>query len=142
MLFIEDDGGCSAAGLKTGSDCVARAIAIATGLPYPEVAEKLWALMEPDAKRGRIKKKRGRWHHAVSKQDSRHGVHRRHYAALLKELGWEFHTTCGDWLELPMDDSIIVSMPRHLAALVHGELRDTWNCAQKGRKYLGYWYRP
>ena len=124
-----------------GRDCVVRAIAIATGLPYLEVTQKLWAIMEPDAKRGRIKKKRGRHAHDVCKKDSRHGVLRRHYATLLKELGWDFHTTSGGWLELPMNERVIVSMPRHLAALVHGELRDTWDCAQKGRPYLGYWYK-
>ena len=38
MPFVKDDGGRSAAGYKgQAGDCVCRAVAIASGLPYAEV---------------------------------------------------------------------------------------------------------
>lgn len=42
MVFSRNDGGREAAGFKGGAgDCVARSIAIASGLPYAEVYKAL-----------------------------------------------------------------------------------------------------
>ena len=67
MTFVLDDGGREAAGFrgKTG-DCVTRAIAIATEVPYAEVYA---ALADGMAKR------RGR-HHSNGKRSARDGVYR------------------------------------------------------------------
>ena len=112
LPYTYDDGGRLAAGFKgdTG-DCVPRAIAIATGLPYREVYDALAERME-GRKVGRRGAKR------PSKRTAREGVLRKVYEPYLFEHGWFWtptmhigsgctvHLTDG---ELPMDSHLIVA---------------------------------
>ena len=67
MEFVRDDGGRAAAGYKgEASDCVCRAIAIATGLPYQTVYDALNGLA---ANERPARRKRG-------KSSSRTGVYK------------------------------------------------------------------
>lgn len=123
MKFVYDDGGRRAAGYRgTTGDCVTRAIAIATGLPYQDVYDRVNAL----AKRERMgKRKRG-----VS--SARTGVYKKTIRDVIAALGWTWHPTmhigsgCTVHLkdgELPMG-RLIVSVSKHLTAVVDGVIHD------------------
>ena len=84
MRFVFNDGGRAAAGHSgRAGDCVARAIAIATGKPYQEVFDALDSLAFQE-RIGRRKKKR-------SNSDS--GVFRSTYQRYLDSLGWQWTST-------------------------------------------------
>lgn len=138
MNFIHDDGGRAAAGFKgqTG-DCVTRAIAIATGKPYREVYDALNVLAQKERRGSR---KRG-------KSSSRTGVYKQTYHNYLMSLGWKwtpimgFGTGCKVHLrsdELPAG-RLIVSLSRHLAAVIDGVLHDLSDCSRDGTRCVyGY----
>jgi hypothetical protein len=127
IVFVEHDGGREAAGYKgeTG-DCVVRAIAIAANMPYKQVYKDLYAL---------------------SGKSPRGGVEKRVYRKYLEGMGWkwvptmEFGKGCRVHLksdELP-DRCLIVSLSKHLAAVVNGTLYDTHDCSRGGKRCVyGY----
>lgn len=119
--YVFDDGGREAAGYRgLAGDCVARALAILTGGDYREIYRELAA----------ANKKAG------EKRSARNGVHRDVYAPVFEARGLvkvpftsgprptltEAHRTHGN---------LIFSTARHVAAIVDGCLRDTWD----GRTY-------
>lgn len=124
MQYIYNDGGRKAAGYtgKTG-DCVVRAIAIATGLPYQKVYDDInrLALNERTGVR-----KRGVSHAA-------RGVYKRTIRRYMESLGWVWtptmhigsgctvHLTDG---ELPMG-RLVVNISKHLTAVIDGVIFDT-----------------
>lgn len=142
MRYVYDDGGRAAAGYRgRAGDCVTRAIAIATETPYTEVYAAINAL----AKGERLtKRKRAR-------SSSRDGVHKDLTRRYLETLGWRWVPTmrvgtgCRVHLregELP-PGRLIVSVSRHLVAVVDGVLRDTSDPSRRGRRCVyGYWYKP
>jgi hypothetical protein len=122
MEVVLTDGGRAAAGFigKTG-DCVTRAIAIAAELPYLQVYNDLNALEKQTARRSR---KRG---------TARTGVNKDVIRRYLSGLGWTFTPTmsvgsgCTVHLaagELPTG-RLIVSVSRHLTAVIDGVIYDT-----------------
>lgn len=137
--FVYDDGGRAAAGYKgdTG-DCVIRAIAIATGESYADVYAAINALAKSE-RTG--KSKRG-----VS--SARNGVYRVTYDKYLIAAGWTWTPTmkigqgCKVHLrreELP-GGRLIVSLSKHLAAVIDGALHDTHDCSRDGARCVyGYW---
>ena len=141
MNFIYHDGGRRAAGYQGSTgDCVVRAIAIATQIPYQQVYDALNELAK-DERTG--KRKRG-----VS--SSRNGVYRFTYDRYLKSLGWTWKPTmqigsgCKVHLrsdELPMG-RLIVSVSRHMTAVVDGAICDTHDPSRNGTRCVyGYWYK-
>ena len=150
MRFQYNDGGRQAAGYKgTTGDCVTRAIAIATGKPYQEVYDTLNELGKAERT---SKRKRG-------KSSARNGVYRAAYHKYLASLGWKWAPTmhigsgCTVHLidgELP-DGRLIVSVSKHLTAVIDGVINDTFdpqrntliveNYIQRfaGRCVYGYW---
>lgn len=141
MEWKENDGGREAAGFKgkTG-DCVTRAIAIATGLPYREVYDELHARAKAKAKRAR-KKKHG---------SPRNGVHRNVYEPYLTELGWTWTPTmqvgrgCKVHLradELP-EGTLIVNCSRHVVAVIDGVAHDTHDPTRDGSRCVYGYYQP
>jgi hypothetical protein len=83
MKFVFHDGGRATAGYKgSASDCVTRAIAIATGKSYQEVYNALNRLSASD---GMNKSKRWR-------SNSRIGIYRTTYRRYLEALGWRWTT--------------------------------------------------
>jgi len=121
---------------------VTRAIAIATGLPYQEVYDTLNALAKRHERRGR--RKRG-----IS--NARNGVHRATYDRFLKALGWRWTPTmqigsgCTVHLraeELPAG-RLIVSVSKHLVAVLDGVIHDTGDPSRRGTRCVyGYWSAP
>lgn len=138
MEWVYDDGGRKEAGYKgTTGDCVCRAIAIAMERPYKEVYEDLNAFL----KDGRQTKKR-------KDSGSRTGIHRQFIQKYMEFYGWEWipcmqigsgcqvHLKPG---ELP-GGRIIVSLTKHLAAVIDGVLHDISDCSRnETRCVYGYW---
>lgn len=140
MRWVYHDGGRAAAGFKgkTG-DCVTRAIAIATGIPYRKVYDDLNELAKLE--RPRNGKKRS---------SSREGVFRRTYQRYLESLGWEWVPTMkiGSGCQVHMraeelpSGRIIVRVSKHLAAVIDGVLYDTHDCSRGGTRCVYGYFRP
>ena len=136
--FIQDDGGRSGAGFKGSTgDCVTRAIAIATGVSYSEVYS---AINEASENERPGTRKRG-------KSSARTGVHKPTYRKYLQSLGWTWTPTmaigsgCKVHLtasELP-SGRLIVSVSRHLVAVIDGVIHDTHDPSRGGTRCVyGY----
>lgn len=140
MKFMINDGGRAAAGFRgqTG-DCVCRAIAIAAELPYADVYAALNAVAERERPRG--KKKRS---------SARTGIQIptiRHY---LSSIGWSWTPTMqigsGCTVHLRADElpsgRLIVSVSRHLVAVIDGVAHDTHDPTRDGARCVyGYYAR-
>lgn len=135
MKWVRNDGGRAAAGYtgKTG-DCVTRAIAIATGLPYQQVYDDLNRLESSKTRRG------------IKRGAARTGVNKDIIRAYLSAKGWMFTPTmaigsgCKVHLadgELPMG-RLIVSVSRHLTAVIDGVIHDTHDPQRDGEIVYGY----
>ena len=133
-----DDGGRAAAWFRGNTgDCVTRAVAIATGLPYSVVYPALNAVATTE--RPRAGKRRS---------SARTGIHRATIYRYLTSLGWEWHPTmrigqgCRVHLraeELP-PGRLIVQLSRHVAAVVDGIVHDTHDPSRGGTRCVyGYW---
>lgn len=131
--WVADDGGRAAAGFRgDAGDCVPRALAIATGRPYPEVYAELAAGM---AQRGKPK-------------SARNGVSPKVYRPWLAAAGWEWTPTMGigtgctvhlDAEELPLG-RLVVRLSRHLCAVLDGVVHDTYDPARGGARCVyGVW---
>ena len=137
--WVKDDGGRAAAGFtgKTG-DCVCRAIAIATQMPYAQV----YAGINQAAMRERPKYRQGR------RSNARTGVFKDTTKRYMKELGWEWHPTmqigqgCKTHLvaeELPKG-RLVVQLSKHLCAVVDGVIHDEYDPSRGGTRCVyGYW---
>lgn len=124
MKFVENDGGRAAAGYKgKAGDCVARAVAIASGKPYAEVYVALADGM------GSQRKSKGR--------TARNGVstRRKWFKDYMASLGFKWvpcmfvgqgckvHLSDG---ELPMG-RLVVAVSKHYTAVIDGVIHDTYN---------------
>lgn len=139
MQFIYSDGGREASGYtgKTG-DCVTRAIAIVTGKPYKEVYDALNQLSKSERTGSRKKKT----------SNSRTGVYRSSYHKYLLSLGYKWIPTMriaqGCKVHLRADElpagRLVVSLSRHLTAVIDGVIHDTYNCSERGGTVYGLGY--
>ena len=147
MEFVYDDGGRSRYfEAEHVGDCVCRAIAIATGRDYREVYDDLNRLAKQEhAKKGKAKNGRAR----RARSSARDGVYTATAKKLLEqEYGWEWHPTMGIGTgcrvhvredELPYG-RLILNLSRHFAAVIDGELHDTYDCSRGGTRCVyGYW---
>lgn len=140
--FRYHDGGRAAAGYRgeTG-DCVTRAVAIATGLPYQQVYDDI----NESAKGERTgKRKRG-------KSTARQGVYKATIRKYLASLGWKWTPTMqigsGCTVHLRADElpsgRLIVSLSRHICAVIDGVIYDTHDPSRDGTRCVyGYWSQP
>lgn len=145
-MWVRDDGGRAAAGYTgdTG-DCVTRAIAIATGRPYPEVYDAINELAKAERPGARGAKYRGK------RSSARTGVFKGTQRKYLDSIGWEWVPTmqvgsgCKVHLradELPMG-RLIVAVSRHLVAVLDGVIHDNHDCSRGGTRCVyGYWREP
>jgi hypothetical protein len=142
LPWVPDDGGRAAAGFRGhAGDCVTRAIAIATGLPYRQVYDGLDELARdldgPDGIR--------------VAGTARTGVIRAVYEQYLSGLGWAWHpvmgigTGCRVHLragELP-PGRIITRLSGHMAAVIDGVVHDTEDPGRAGTRCVyGYFWNP
>ena len=129
MKFVYDDGGRAAAGFKgKAGDCVARAVAIASGKPYAEVYAALADGM------GSQRKSKGR--------SARNGVStkRKWFKDYMASLGFAWTPTmlvgqgCKVHLradELPLG-RLVVAVSRHYTTVIDGVIHDTFNPSERG----------
>jgi len=139
MDFQYNDGGRKEAGYrgKTG-DCVVRAIAIATELPYQKVYDDLFSLNR--LQHGKLR--------GASPRNG--GTKKRTIRKYLERLGWKWTPTmligqgCKTHLretELPMG-RLIVAVSKHLTAVIDHIINDTYNPDRGGwRCVYGYYKR-
>jgi len=143
-VFKYNDGGRKDSGRKgdTG-DCVVRAIAITSGLPYADVYDRL---AEGNCTQ-RASKRSGR---ASGKRTASQGIstHRKWFKDLMAELGFTWHPTMGIGTgctvhlladELPKG-SIVASVSKHYCAVIDGVINDTHDPSREGTRCVyGYW---
>ena len=148
MSFVYNDGGRKESGRKgiTG-DCVCRAIAIATELPYEEVYERL---AEGNATQRKSKRQK-----TSRKRTASEGIttKRKWFKDYMKELGFEWVSTmeigtgCTTHFcetELPKG-RLVVRLSSHLSAMIDGVINDTYNPQRvdiegnQKRCVYGYW---
>lgn len=139
MKFQFNDGGRVAAGYKgSAGDCVVRSVAIATGLPYQEIYDLVNKL---SARERTGKRKRGT-------SNARTGVHKSAIKWLMESLGWKWTPTMqigsGCTVHLRADElpsgRLIVSVSKHLTAVIDGVIHDTHDCSRRGTRCVyGYW---
>lgn len=143
--FIYNDGGRQEAGYKghTG-DCVARSIAIVTGLPYRQVYDRL-ASGNSTQRRGKRESKS-----KAGKQTASRGIStsRKWFNEYMKELklvwvptmqigqGCKVHLRAD---ELPVG-RLIVSVSKHLTAVIDGVINDTYDCSREGTRCVYGYY--
>jgi hypothetical protein len=147
VKVIIDDGGRGAAGRKgEASDCVVRAIAIATGLPYAKVYDDLMSAAKAFGRqrRGRVAKR------IRDKGASpRNGVNDEVWKPYLEYLGWRWTPTmsigsgCQVHLrsgELPMG-RLIARVSGHVVAVIDGQIHDTHDCSRGGTRCVYGYFR-
>ena len=157
--WVYDDGGRAAAGLKgRAGDCVARAIAIASGVSYSTI----YRLLAEGHERQRIvRRKRVRGvlverrfsKRALREQGQRtadHGidVRRKWFKDLMTRIGFRWVPTmrvgqgCTVHLrreQLPYG-RLVVSVSKHYVAMIDGVVHDTHDPSRDGNRCVyGYW---
>ena len=147
-IWEYNDGGRSKVGFKgDAGDCVVRAIAIATDLPYDKVYYDL-----AEANREYAKGKRNYVAKYIQKRGStaRNGVYKQVFRPYIESLGFKFVPTmsigsgCTVHLkanELP-SGKIICSVSKHLVAVIDGVIQDTFDCSRNGTRCVyGYFVK-
>ena len=141
LPFDRFDGGRAGergyGGTRSTGDCVPRAIAIATDQPYKQVHQELRDLQ----------------YAAGMRRSVSNGTIDSVWQPYLRELGWTEHR-CDvpkghrPWLLaeeewLPMDENVIVSLPRHLTTVMRGVLTDTYDPSKRGTAIVAaFWTGP
>lgn len=145
MEFKYNDGGRVAAGYKgKAGDCVARAIAIATGMSYQDIYTRL-ALGNHNQ---RITKRTRK--SIAGKKTASKGIYtkRKWFKDLMQELGFEWiscmHIGSGCKVHLNSEElpkgKLIVAVSRHYTCVIDGVLNDTFDCSRDGKRCVyGYW---
>lgn len=141
MLFVYDDGGRKAAGYKgTTGDCACRAVAIAAQRPYQEVYD----LINEYAKKERTGKRKRK----VS--NARTGVYQTTMLKVMSHYGFKWvatiHIGQGCTVHLREDElprgRIVCNLSRHYAAVIDGELHDTYDSTRDGNRCVyGYFIK-
>ena len=154
MEYKSNDGGRKDAGFKgRAGDCVTRAIAIASGLPYKKVYNDLTDLAKHhkvnknDFVAKRMRKAKSGTLHSSS---VRYGVSKVVFAKYLESLGFKWKATMGIGTgckvhlvedELPKGN-VVCKVSRHLVAVVDGVINDTFDCSREGTRCVyGYWIK-
>lgn len=145
ITHVFNDGGREKAGYKGfAGDCVVRSIAIASNRPYREVYDKLYEeAKQYSTGRSKIAKD-------IAKKGAspRNGVHRPVYEKYMLENGFDWTPTmqvgqgCTHNLipnDLP-NGRLVVSLSRHLSAVIDGELHDTHDCSREGTRCVYGYY--
>jgi hypothetical protein len=138
-----NDGGRAKAGYKgkTG-DCVARAIAIASGLPYKEVYD---VLAEGTGSQRKSK------HTDKRAKSARNGINikRKWFKDYMESIGftWNATMTIGSGCKVHLKSSelpegrIICRVSKHIVAVIDGVIQDTNDPSREGTRCVyGYWF--
>ena len=143
MKVILTDGGRAAAGLPKGGDCVTRAIALASGLPYAHIWNLVAQVNAAMPKTRRRKK-------TVGKHTASAGVYTESklFKDLMHKLGfvWTTTMTIGSGCQVHLRDGelppgrIIARVTRHYTAVIDGVIYDMHDPSRGGTRCVyGYW---
>lgn len=144
--FEFNDGGRSNYFKTEAGDCVARSIAIASGMDYKKVYDALAAgnASQRTSKREKITKAR----HKVKTASNGIYTKRKWFKDLMREWGFEWTPTmkigsgCKVHLrreELP-SGRLVVAVSKHYTAVVNGVIHDTYDPSREGTRCVyGYW---
>ena len=125
MKYKETDGGRKDAGYRgVGGDCVTRAIAIATNMPYRRVRLALTDLCVEMT---------GGMYKGVANGCPTPVAHK-----FLTQLGWEAVPTEMYINELPKNQPIIACSKRHWAAVINNTVNDDWDSRKSRRTKTGW----
>jgi hypothetical protein len=131
MKFVYSDGGRANCGFKSpAGDCVARAVSIASQIPYSVVYNDLAII---NAKMSKTKRRKG----AVGQFTASHGIYTtsKLFKDYMKKLGFVW-TACmkpGTGCKVHLDENelpsgrLVVRVSRHLTAVIDGVIYDTHN---------------
>jgi hypothetical protein len=132
MRFVYNDGGRAASGYKgDAGDCVVRAIAIATQMPYREIYDRVNSVAKERPKH-RLIRSRGKIRYQA-RSSARNGVLKPDIRKIMAQLGWTWTPTmrigsgCKVHLlasELP-PGRLVVQVSKHLTAVIDGVIHDT-----------------
>ena len=142
IRYEYDDGGRGDHFAGEARDCVCRAVAIATEIPYMAVYERL-ADGTANQRASRRTPKQAR--------SARNGIYtkRKWFRDYMAELGFVWLPTmhvgsgctvhlCAE--ELPSSGRLVVKLSRHLSAVIDGVVRDTHDPSRDGTRCVyGYW---
>jgi hypothetical protein len=141
-----DDGGAPAgpkglSGRKVTGDCVTRAVAIASGLPY----EQVWRSLADGTY---AERRTGGRHSGHRSADDGISTRRKWFREYMASIGFEWTPTmavgsgCTVHLavgELPRG-RLIAAVSRHYTAVIDGLVRDTYDpCREGTRCVYGFW---
>lgn len=134
--FQYDDGGRAAAGYRgEAGDCVVRAVAIAAGMPYQEVYDRVNNVAKCERRQR-------------NRSSARDGVHKATTRRFMESIGWRWTPTMqigsGCKVHLRADElpagRLIVSVSKHVCAVINGVVYDTYNPSRDGTRCVyGYW---
>lgn len=145
MKWIHDDGGRTESGFRKGTvaDCVARALAIASGETYTLVYDRLAAGNRSETRRAGRKR-------TLGAHEADYGINTEApwFKVLMAELGFDWMATTlpnGNAVtmlrpdELPMG-RLVVAIQGHYSAVLDGVLHDTFDASREGKAAVyGYW---
>lgn len=122
-----NDGGRRAAGYKTVQvgDCVNRALAILTGLPYNDVRRIL---------NEACGKERGE-----DRSCPETGIYPKTYQKILRTLGVGKLVKITQWQQLPEQGRYLVVLDQHVVAYIDGVFHDTYDPVEKAAELEGYY---
>lgn len=139
MNFQYNDGGRKESGyIGSAGDCVVRAIAIATELPYQKVYDDLFILNKNQ--HGKLR--------GASPRDG--GTKKYTIKKYLNAIGWKFTPTMfiGSGCKVHLKENelpkgrIICNVSKHFVAVIDGVINDTYPCdRQETRCVYGYWQK-
>jgi hypothetical protein len=143
MEWQYDDGGREAAGYKgKAGDCVTRAVAIAAGLPYAEVYDKLAGETGAQRASKRTKKRSA---------SARNGINtkRKWFNDYMTSLGFNWFPTMtigsGCKVHLRSDElpkgRLVVSVSGHMVAVIDGVIHDTFDPSRDGTRCVYGYYQ-
>lgn len=140
IAFTPDDGGRHAAGFRGSTgDCVVRAIAIASELPYAYIYATLAAGNAAQRPSRYDTRKRG-----AGIRSCRAGIcaRRAWFKRQMQEWGFRWTPLRARLrhADLPAHGRLVIELDTHLCAVIDGVLRDTHDCSIFGtRRTYGYW---
>lgn len=128
-----NDGGRAEAGFKgDAGDCVARAVAIATGRPYREVYDELAQLVKDSG----------------GAKSARNGIPKKLVRDYIISQGFAWTPTMkvgqGTTVHLKADElpggTIIASVSKHVVAVIDGQINDTHDPSRDGKRAVYGYY--
>ena len=146
--FNLNDGGRAEAGY-TGrtKDCVARAVAIASELPYKEVYNRL---AEGNANQRITKRTKGLKKNGIKTASNGINITRKWFKDYMKELGFDWVPTMfiGSGCKVHLDEDelpkgrLICNVSRHCTAVIDGVINDTYDCSRESTRCVyGYYIK-